>query len=161
MVSRGISVRRPEQIAAILRPPIYLDLLHHTDHLIQSGDEELLQNVASGFYGGESFMLGSSPSTAQASSTISFSGTSTTKNGRSLVRRTTTRRWKRRGRQRFWGGSGECMSPTSHEIRCPEVLSVIRYLDCRTPAASERGEESGYEAMVDDAYERGGRGSSL
>ncbi|KAK8956886.1 Ethylene-responsive transcription factor ERF114 [Platanthera zijinensis] len=91
MVSIGISARRSEQLAAILRPPIYLDLLHHTDQLIQSGDEELLHNVASGFYGGEPFMLGSSPSMALASSTISFSRTSTTEYSKSQARGKTTR----------------------------------------------------------------------
>ncbi|KAK8940140.1 Ethylene-responsive transcription factor ERF114 [Platanthera guangdongensis] len=98
MMSRGISARRPEQLAAILRPPMYQDLLHHTDQLIQSGDEDLLHNVPSEFYSVEPFMLGSSPSMAlQASSTISFSGTSTTEYGRSEV-------------MLHFGSSGSCSS---------------------------------------------------
>lgn len=96
LVSRGIQTKQPEQLATILRPLMHPDLLRYTQ-LIQSGDEDLLQNVATRFYGGEPFMLGSSPSTAQASSTISFSGTPSTEHGRSEV-------------MLHFGSSGSCSS---------------------------------------------------
>lgn len=82
VVSRGIPARRSKQLTT-MQSSIYPDLLQYAQ-LLQSGDENL-HNVASGLYGGEAIMSESSSMTEASSSTISFTGSSTTNSVRPEV----------------------------------------------------------------------------
>ncbi|KAI0522737.1 hypothetical protein KFK09_005122 [Dendrobium nobile] len=82
VVSREIPTRRSKQLTT-MQASVYPDLLQYAQ-LLQSGDDNL-HNVASGLYGGEAFMSESSSITEASSSTISFTGLSTTNSVRPEV----------------------------------------------------------------------------
>ncbi|KAH0467228.1 hypothetical protein IEQ34_004466 [Dendrobium chrysotoxum] len=82
LVSREIPTRRSKQLTT-MQASVYPDLLQYAQ-LLQSGDDNL-HNVTSGLYGGDAFMSESSSMAEASSSTISFTGSSTTNSVRPEV----------------------------------------------------------------------------